>query len=309
MDFFKFLQVTEAAAIASAKWIGKMDKNAADGAAVDAMRTKFEFLDIQGVVVIGEGELDEAPMLYIEEKLGTGRGNKCDIAVDPLEGTELVAKGKPNAISVMAVGDCGTLMRAPDCYMDKIVVGPKARSALVSLFKTPTQNLKAIASTMKKPIQDLTVCVLDRPRHTDLIKEITQLGAKISLISDGDVLAAIGVCMGKYDVLMGIGGAPEGVISAAAVRSLGGKILGRLVLDTPELKERATKMHKRDDIEYDTEDMADGGDIAFIATGVTDSFLLNGITYNEVNSIVEVHSVILTPRQKRFIKTTKTAYG
>lgn len=298
MDFFKFLRVTEAAAIASAKWIGKMDKNAADGAAVDAMRAEFDFMDIQGTVAIGEGELDEAPMLYIGEKLGTGRGDKCDIAVDPLEGTELVAKGKPNAISVMAVGDWGCLMRAPDCYMDKIVVNPKARSALISLFKTPTQNLKEIANVMKKPIEDLTVCVLDRPRHTDLIKEITQVGAKISLISDGDVLAAIGVCMGKYDVLMGIGGAPEGVVSAAAIKSLGGRILGRLVLDTPELKERAAKMHKSDEAEYDTADMAHGEDIAFIATGVTDSFLLNGVTHNEV------HSIILTPKERRFIKTT-----
>jgi fructose-1,6-bisphosphatase class II len=298
MDFFKFLRVTEAAAIASSKWIGKMDKNAADGAAVDAMRAEFDFMDIQGVVAIGEGELDEAPMLYIGEKLGTGRGDKYDIAVDPLEGTELVAKGKPNAISVMAVGDWGCLMRAPDCYMDKIVVGSNAKSALVSLFKTPEQNLKAIADTMRRPVKDLTVCVLDRPRHIDLIKEITQLGAKISLISDGDVLAAIGVCMGKYDVLMGIGGAPEGVVSAAAVKSLGGRILGRLVLDTSELKERAAKMHKREDIEYDTVDMAHGEHIAFIATGVTDSFLLNGVIHNEV------HSVILTPKERRFIKTT-----
>jgi len=298
MDFFKFLRVTEAAAIASAKWIGKMDKNAADGAAVDAMRAEFDFMDIQGVVAIGEGELDEAPMLYIGEKLGTGRGDKCDIAVDPLEGTELVAKGKPNAISVMAVGDWGCLMRAPDCYMDKIVVSSNARNASVSLFNTPTQNLKEIAATMKKPIQDLTGCVLDRPRHTDLIQEITQLGAKISLIGDGDVLAAIGVCMGKYDVLMGIGGAPEGVVSAAAIKSLGGRILGRLVLDTPELKERAAKMHKRDDIEYDTVDMTHVEDIAFIATGVTDSFLLNGVAHNKV------HSVILTPKERRFIKTT-----
>jgi fructose-1,6-bisphosphatase class II len=298
MNFFKFLRVTEAAAIASSKWIGKMDKNAADGAAVDAMRAEFEFMDIQGVVAIGEGELDEAPMLYIGEKLGMGCGDKCDIAVDPLEGTELVAKGRPNAISVMVVGEQDTLMRAPDCYMNKIVVGPKAKNAPVSLFKAPEQNLKAIADTMKKSVKDLTVCVLDRPRHTDLIKEITESGAKISLISDGDVLAAIGVCIGKYDVLMGIGGAPEGVISAAAVKSLGGRILGRLVLDTLEIKERAAKMCKCDDIEYDTADMAYGEHIAFIATGVTDSFLLNGVTQDEV------HSVILTPKERRFIKTT-----
>jgi fructose-1,6-bisphosphatase class II len=297
MDYFQFLKVTEAAAIASSKWIGKMDKNAADGAAVDAMRAEFEFMNIQGVVAIGEGELDEAPMLYIGEELGTGRGDKCDIAVDPLEGTELVAKGKPNALSVMAVGGWGCLMKAPDCYMDKLVVGPKAKNASVSLFKTPEQNLKEIADTMKKPIQEMTVCVLDRPRHTDLIKEITQLGAKISLISDGDVLAAIGVCMGKYDVLMGIGGAPEGVVSAAAVKSFGGEILGKLVLDTPELKERAAKMNKTDEEEYDT-DMMVSGEVAFIATGVTDSFLLNGVTQNET------HSVIMTPKERRFVKTT-----
>lgn len=298
MDYFKFLKVTEAAAIASFKWVGKMDKNAADGAAVDAMRAEFEFIDIQGEVVIGEGELDEAPMLYIGEKLGTGRGDKCDIAVDPLEGTELVAKGRPNAISVMAVGDWGCLMRAPDCYMDKLVVGPKAKNALISLFKTTEENLKEIANALKKPITDLTICLLDRPRHVNLIKEIRQLGAKISLISDGDVLAAVGVCLGQYDALMGSGGAPEGVISAAAVKSLGGRILGRLVLDTPELKERAAKMHKRDDIEYDTVDMAHGEDMAFIATGVTDSFLLNGASKQQT------HSVILTPKEKRFIITT-----
>jgi len=297
MDYFKFLKVTEAAAISSSKWIGKMDKNAADGAAVDAMRAEFNSIDIKGVVVIGEGELDEAPMLYFGERLGTGRGDKYDIAVDPLEGTELVAKGKPNALSVMAVGEWGTLMSAPDCYMNKIVVGPKAKNALVSLFKTTEENLKEVSDHLKKPIEEMTVCVLDRPRHADLIKEITQLGAKISLISDGDVLAAIGVCMGKYDMLMGIGGAPEGVVSAAAIKSFGGKILGRLVLDTPELKERAANMARRDDIEYDTVDMV-LGEVAFIATGVTDSFLLDGVTHNQT------HSVILTPKERRFIKTT-----
>jgi len=297
MDYFKFLKATEAAAIASSKWIGKMDKNAADGAAVDAMRAEFDSINFRGIVVIGEGELDEAPMLYIGEKLGTGRGDKYDIAVDPLEGTELVAKGKPNALSVMAVGEWYSLMSAPDCYMDKIVVGSKAKNASISLFKTTEENLKEVSAHLKKPIEEMTVCVLDRPRHADLIKEITQLGAKISLISDGDVLAAIGVCMGKYDMLMGIGGAPEGVVSAAAIKSLGGKILGRLVLDTPELKERAAFMHKTDEKEYDTDRMV-SGKAAFIATGVTDSFLLDGVTHNQT------HSVILTPKEKRFIKTT-----
>lgn len=298
MDMLRFVKVTEAAALASAQWIGKMDKHAADGAAVDAMRSEFELLDIRGTVVIGEGELDEAPMLYIGENLGTGRGDKCDIAVDPLEGTEFVAKGQPGAISVLAVADWGCLMRAPDCYMQKLVVGPKARHASINLDWSTKQNLTNVADQLGKSVRELKVCILDRPRHHTLIQEVLELGAAVSLISNGDVLAAVGVCMNQYDVLMGVGGAPEGVISAAAVGNLGGAMLGRLVLDTPELQVRAAQMHKDAHTQYTQVDMAYGQGLTFIATGITSSFLLNGISNNTT------HSVILTSNQTTFITTT-----
>ena len=212
-------RVTEAAALASAKYLGKGDKEAADQAAVDAMRRMFDTVDVDGVVVIGEGEMDEAPMLYIGEKIGK-RGDddlKVDIAVDPVDGTTSVANGLPNAISVVAVAPRGCLLHAPDTYMKKIAVGPKAKGA-IDIHKSVEENIISVANTLRKSVEDITVVVLDRPRHTELLKEIRRVGARIKLISDGDVLGAISTCFDYtgVDILMGTGGAPEGVIAAVA---------------------------------------------------------------------------------------------
>lgn len=288
-------RVTEAAALASAKFLGRGDKNEADQAAVDAMRRMFDTIDIDGTVVIGEGELDEAPMLYIGEQIGTAGpdGLKVDIAVDPLDGTVSVANGLPNAISVVAVAPKGCLLHAPDTYMNKIAVGPKARG-VIDIHKSVEENIKNVAKALKKDVSDITVVVIDRPRHVELVKEIRDAGARIKMISDGDVLGAISTCF-EYtgvDILMGIGGAPEGVIAAAALKCIGGELQGQLMPATEEQRERCIKMGADLNKVYYTDDLAKGDQMVFAATGVSYGELLQGVKYME-NNMATTHTLIL----------------
>lgn len=278
----EFVRITEAAAIASAHLMGRGDGTAADQAAVDAMRKAFDRVDMDGTVVIGEGERDEAPMLYIGEKVGRvgTQSPKIDIALDPLEGTNLCANGGVGATSVIAVAQHGRFLHAPDTYMQKIAVGPAARGK-IDIRKSPAENLKIIADCLKKSMDEVTVCILDRPRHKDLIAEVRRAGARINLISDGDVSGAIATGWGEsgIDVLMGIGGAPEGVISAAAMKSLGGDFQGILHWRNDEEKARAKKMGISDfDKVYTLEELA-AGEVMFIATGVTNGPLLQGVRF------------------------------
>ncbi len=276
----EFVRVTEAAAIACGRWMGKGDKIAADQAAVDAMRVAFDSVNISGTVVIGEGEMDEAPMLYIGEKVGAG-GIEVDIAVDPLEGTNLVAKGTPGSIAVLAVAPRGGLLHAPDMYMDKIAVGPKA-AGKVHIDAPIKENLKAVASALDRAVEDLTVVILDRERHSKAIKEVRDAGARIKLISDGDVSPAINVGIEGSGVhmLLGIGGAPEGVIAAAALKCLGGDMQGRLWPENDEDIERAKKMGISDVNKVLTiDDLVHGEDVFFVATAITQADLLNGVRY------------------------------
>jgi len=276
------VRVTELAAIAAARLMGRGEKNLSDQAAVDAMRRAFDTLHIQGTVVIGEGERDEAPMLYIGEKVGraTDGSPPVDIALDPLEGTNLCAYGRPGAISVVAIGSSGHLLNAPDTYMEKLVVGPRARGA-IDLSRSPTENLRSISEKMGRGIDDLTVIILERDRHKDLIKEVRSTGARIRLIDDGDVAAGIATCFEEtgVDVLMGSGGAPEGVITAAAVRSVGGDMQGQLRFRNEEEKARAKKMGITDlNKIYIAEELA-RGEVMFAATGVTTGDFLKGVRF------------------------------
>ncbi|HEU4345440.1 MAG TPA: class II fructose-bisphosphatase [Candidatus Binatia bacterium] len=273
------VRVTEAAALSCARLSGRGDERAADQAAVDAMRRAFDALAIDGTVVIGEGERDEAPMLYIGEKVGSG-GPQVDIALDPLEGTTICATGAPNALSVIAMGDGGNLLHCPDTYMDKIAAGP-AGKGVVDLDKTPTQNLYALAEAKRCKVEDLTVIILSRPRHEALIKEVRQAGARIRLIGDGDVSAAIATTKPEtgIDLLMGIGGAPEGVLAAAALRCVGGDMQGRLKPRHEGEIERAKKMGIKDiNKKFSIEELA-AGDVMFAATGVTDGDYLQGVHF------------------------------
>jgi len=287
------VRLTEAAAMASARLMGRGDEKAADQAAVDAMRKAFNELHIRGTIVIGEGERDEAPMLYIGEKVGKGDASdpEVDIALDPLEGTTITATGGPNALSVIAMADKGNLLNAPDTYMDKIAVGPTAKGA-IDLEKTPSQNLRAIADRKGLYVDDLTVIILNRPRHEKLIAEVRATGARIKLIGDGDVSAAISTCFPEtgVDVLMGIGGAPEGVIAAAAIRCMGGDMQGRLKPRNEKEIERAKKMGIPDiNKVFALEEMAKGN-VIFAATGVTSGDFLRGVRFfkggAETNSVV-----------------------
>ena len=273
------IRVTEAAALNCARLTGRGDEKAADQAAVDAMRKAFDALAIDGTVVIGEGERDEAPMLYIGEKVGSG-GPKVDIALDPLEGTTICATGAPNALAVIAMADGGNLLHCPDTYMEKIAVGPAGRG-VVDLDKTPTQNLQVLAEAKGCNIEDLTVIILARPRHEALIKEVRQAGARIRLIGDGDVSAAIATTKPEtgIDLLLGIGGAPEGVLAAAALRCVGGEFQGRLAPRNNEEIERAKKMGVADiKKKFMIEELA-AGDVMFAATGVTDGDYLQGVHF------------------------------
>ena len=281
------VRVTEAAALASARLIGNGDEKAADQAAVDAMRQALNVLDIDGTVVIGEGERDEAPMLYIGEKVGSAaRGDgtqypQVDIAVDPLEGTNLCATGAPHALAVLAASEHGGLLHAPDIYMEKLVVGPSCRDA-VDLDAPVRFNLRAIAQALGRKVEDLVVIVLERPRHEKLIADIRATGARIRLIGDGDLSAGItaAVVGSGVHAVMGIGGAPEGVITAAAMRCLGGEIYARLVVSTPEHEQRCRAMGITDFKKiYRSRDLASGKNIVFAATGVTDGTLMKGVRF------------------------------
>lgn len=287
----EFVRVTEMAAIASARLMGRGDEKAADQAAVTAMRKMFNSIDFDGRVVIGEGERDEAPMLYIGEKVGTGKGARLDLALDPLEGTTICATGGANSISVIAIAEDGNFLHAPDTYMEKIAVGPDAAHA-IDLSATPTQNLKEIAKAKKTTVENLTVSILDRPRHAELIAEVRKAGARIWLIGDGDVSAAISAAMPHtgVDVLMGTGGAPEGVIAAAAIRCIGGSFQGRLKPRNQGEIDRAVRMGIKDVHRiYKLEEMAKGN-VMFCATGVTQGNFLGGVKFTadgaETNSIV-----------------------
>lgn len=276
----EFVRVTEMAAIASARLMGRGDEKAADQAAVDAMRAMLDSVDCDATVVIGEGERDEAPMLYIGERVGTQRGPKLEIALDPLEGTTICAHGGPNSISVMAIAEAGGLLHAPDTYMQKIAVGKDCKG-VIDIRQSATENLKRIAEAKKCRIQDLTAVILDRPRHKDLIEEVRGSGARIHLIGDGDVSAAIATATpdSGIDVLFGIGGAPEGVIAAAALQCLGGDFQGILKPRNQGEVERALKMGI-DDINrvFKINDLA-RGNVMFCATGVTDGNFLDGVRF------------------------------
>jgi len=273
------VRVTEFAAIAASRLMGRGDEKAADQAAVDAMRTALNSLDIDGTVVIGEGERDEAPMLYIGEKVGSGKGPKIDIALDPLEGTTITAKGAANALAVIAMAEDGGFLNAPDVYMDKIGVGPGLPEGIVDLDKSPTQNLNDLADARGVKVEDLVACILDRPRHQELIEETRKAGARIMLISDGDVSGVIATTNpdSGVDIYMGSGGAPEGVLAAAALRCIGGQFQGRLLFRNDDERARAHKWGVTDlNRKYDLVELA-SGDVMFAATGVTSGSMLAGV--------------------------------
>ncbi len=276
----ELVRITEAAALACARLMGRGDEKAADAAAVDAMRKAFDSLHIDGTVVIGEGERDEAPMLFIGEKVGQrGPGApEIDIALDPLEGTTICANGGVGSISVIAVAEKGNFLHAPDVYMDKIACGPQAKG-IIDIDFTPSQNIRNVAKALGKEVEDMTVVILGRPRHTDLIAEVRRTGARIQLIGDGDVSAAIATAFPKsgIDLLIGIGGAPEGVISAAALQCMGGDFQARLKFRNDEERARATKMGVKDLTQKYTIDELARGSVMFCATGITDGPLLKGV--------------------------------
>lgn len=289
----ELVRVTEAAALKSARWVGKGLKDEADGAATEAMREVFDTIPMHGVVVIGEGEMDEAPMLYIGEELGSekGSGPQIDIAVDPLEGTTLVAEGSWNAMTVLAVGDRGTLLHAPDMYMEKIAVGPDC-VGVVDISKSVTENLHAVAKAKGKDISDVTATLLNRERHAGIIKEIREAGARIKLIEHGDVAGAINTAFDftGVDILFGSGGAPEGVIAAVGIKALGGDFQGILLPEDKEQEDRCRKMGIEPNTILKLDDMVKGDDAIFAATAVTDGELMKGVQfkggYAETNSIV-----------------------
>lgn len=273
-------RVTEAAALASAKLIGRGDEKAADQAAVDAMRDELNKLEINGTVVIGEGERDEAPMLYIGENVGQGHGPEVDIALDPLEGTTLTAKDMPNALAVIAMGPRNTMLHAPDVYMDKLAIGPGFENGIVNLDMTPTERIKTLAKVKNCKANDITVCILERPRHEDLIEEVRKAGASIRLITDGDVAGVMHCAEAEktgIDMYMGSGGAPEGVLAAAALKCMGGQIQGRLIFRNSDEEKRAINAGIKDLNKIYSRDEMVKADVIFAATGVTDGSLLNGI--------------------------------
>lgn len=286
-------RVTERAAVAASFQVGRGDEKAADQAAVDATRTELNALDIDGTVVIGEGERDEAPMLYIGEKVGTGKGPLVDIALDPLEGTTLAAKAMPNSLAVVAMAEGGTLLHAPDVYMDKIAIGGGYPAGTVDLDASVTDNLKAVAKAKGVDVSDISVCVLDRPRHAAIIREIRENGAKVSLITDGDIAGVIATTdkTTGIDMYIGVGGAPEGVLAAAALRCIGGQMQGRLITDSESQKARAAKMGIKDfNRKYEMNEMA-SGDVIFAATGVTDGDMLDGIKL--INGKLHTHTIVM----------------
>ncbi|HEX8939437.1 MAG TPA: class II fructose-bisphosphatase [Candidatus Limnocylindrales bacterium] len=307
----EMVRVTEAAAIASARFMGRGDNHQADHAATEAMRRTMDEVAMKGTIVIGEGERDEAPMLYIGEQVGRDDGDAevpaIDIAVDPLEGTNLVSGGRGNAVTVLAASERGGLLHAPDTYLQKLCVGPVA-AGRVDIRLTPTENLYRIAAALGRGVSDITVVVLDRPRHAELIAELRAAGARIKLISDGDLSAAISCAVSGTGVhaVMGIGGAPEGVLTAAALRCLGGEIQARFRFRNDEERERARQMgHADEDRVYRTEDLASGDNLVFAATGVTDGDLLKGVRF--FGGGARTHSLVMAyqTKQVRFVDTVQ----
>jgi fructose-1,6-bisphosphatase II len=305
----EMIRVTEAAAIACARFMGRGDRHEADRAATEAMRREMDELDIAATIVIGEGERDEAPMLYIGERLGRRDGDteapEIDIAVDPLEGTNLLATGSADAITVLAASEKGGLLNAPDTYFEKLAVGPVA-AGRVDIRLSPTENLGRIAAALGRGVNDITVIILDRPRHADLIQEVRSAGARIKLISDGDVIAAISCAVSGTGVhaVMGTGGAPEGVLAAAALRCLGGEIQCRFRFRNDQERERARAMgHTDDEHVYTTDELASGQNLIFAATGVTDGELLQGVRF--FGGGARTHSIVMAYRTKqvRFVDT------
>ncbi|WP_353654882.1 class II fructose-bisphosphatase [Clostridium sp. CCUG 7971] len=281
----ELVRVTEAAALVSSQFMGKGDKNGADGAAVEAMRKAFESVKINGEVVIGEGELDEAPMLYIGEKVGMQNEDsmEVDIAVDPLDGTTLIAKGLPNAISVIAMGSKGSLLNAPDTYMKKIVVGPNAKGA-IDLTKSPEENIISVAKALGKKTTQMTITVQDRERHNDIVEAARKLGSRIQMFGDGDVATGIATCFEEtgIDMMMGIGGGPEGVILAAAIKCMGGDMQGQIYPLSEQERVRCHEMgYSDEDLEkvLDIDDLAKGDNLFFAATGITEGDLLEGVKH------------------------------
>ena len=300
----EFVRITEAAAIACASWMGKSNKKKGDQAAVDAMRKRFNYVDFKGKVVIGEGEKDEAPMLYVGEKLGTGNGPEMDIAVDPLECTDNLAKGKPNAISVLAAGPKGSLLNAPGSYMDQLAVGPEAKGVID--IKAPVkENLKNIAKSLNKDVEDITVIILERPRHEEMIKQVREVGSRIRLIDHGTISAGIAPAIkdSGIDVMMGIGGAPEGVITAAALKCTGGEIQGVLKPHKEEFKQQAIERGLDLNKVYKTDDLAKGNYLVFAATGVSDGPLLKGVVFTKYGYLT--HSLVMRSKSGtiRYIET------
>jgi len=287
-------RVTERAAVAAAKQCGRGNEKAADQAAVDAMRREMNKLSIAGTIVIGEGERDEAPMLFIGERVGSGQGPQVDIAVDPLEGTTLCAKNMPGAIATMAMAEGGTLLNAPDVYMEKIAIGPGYKKGVVDLDAPAEENIRALAAAKGVKPEDITALILDRPRHADLIAAVRKAGASVRLITDGDVAGVIHTADPEstgIDIYIGIGGAPEGVLAAAALACIGGQFQGRLVLDTEEKRSRAAKMGINDPRKkYQMEDMVKG-DCLFAATGITTGSMLRGVRFRE--ALIETETVVM----------------
>ena len=300
-----FVKATEKAAIGASKYIGSKDKNAADKGAVDPMREELNKIEMNGTIVIGEGEMDQAPMLYIGEKLGTLKGQKLDIAVDPLEGTKFTANNQPNAFSVLAVAEKGNLLSAPDTYMEKIAIGPNIPKNLLDLDNGVEKNIRLLAEAKKKKVENLNACVLKRSRHDHIIKELTRLKVKINYITDGDIAGALSVVgdIPKNDIYYSTGGGPEGVLAAAALSCYGGQIQGRLVLDQNE-KKRAKKLGIEDfDKKYNIEDMIKG-DVIFCASGVTSGDFAKGVKV--LPNSYEVTTFILHKSTKTNKTTTKT---
>ncbi len=290
----EIVRVTEAAAVAAARLRGRGDERKADEVAVDAMRSALNRIEMDGTVVIGEGERDRAPMLYISEKVGSGRGPKIDIALDPLEGTTLCAKAMPDALSVVAMAEEGSLLHSPDCYMEKIAIGSGYPQGLVDLDAPPEENIGRLAEAKGARVGEVTACILDRPRHADLIAAVRKSGAAIKLITDGDVAGVIHTAdpvETGIDIYMGIGGAPEGVLAAAALRCIGGQMQGRLVLKTQEERERAQRMGITDPTKKFALNELASGDVMFAATGVTDGSMLPGVRFE--GETVETHTVVM----------------
>ncbi|WP_027710602.1 class II fructose-bisphosphatase [Dickeya chrysanthemi] len=316
----EFSRVTEAAALAGYKWLGRGDKNAADNAAVQAMRIMLNQVDINGRIVIGEGEIDEAPMLYIGEQVGTGHGDAVDIAVDPIEGTRMTAMGQANALAVLAVGEQGAFLHAPDMYMEKLIVGPQAKGA-IDLDQPLEDNLKRIAEQLGKPLSELTVITLAKPRHDQVITDMQQWGVKVFAIPDGDVAASILTCMpeSEVDVLYGIGGAPEGVISAAVIRALDGDMQGRLLArhqvkednaENRRLGEQELARCREMGIEAGEVlalgDMARNDNVIFSATGITKGDLLNGISRR--GNIATTETLLIRGKSRTIRRISSTHY-